>query len=102
MHEPDAPDFVKELVSWGSGPRGLQYLLLGAKARAVLQGRFAVTSDDIRAVAHPVLRHRVITTFSAESSGMTPDRVIDLLLEKIPQRGKGDEIAPELARAFAG
>lgn len=102
VHEADAPDFVKDLVSWGSGPRGLQYLLLGAKARAVLQGRFAVTSDDVRAVAHPVLRHRVITTFSAESSGMTPDRVIDLLLEKIPQRGKGDEVAPELARAFAG
>ncbi|MFO0886292.1 MAG: MoxR family ATPase [Pirellulales bacterium] len=55
VHEADAPEFVKDLVNWGSGPRGLQYLLLGPRLRAVLQGRFAVTGDDIRAVAHPVL-----------------------------------------------
>ena len=97
----DAPEFVKETVSWGAGPRGLQYLLLGGKARAVLDGRFYVTTGDIDAVAHPVLRHRVITNFSAESSGITSDKVIDQLLESTPDRNANDEVAPELAKAFA-
>ncbi len=97
----DAPDFVKESVSWGAGPRGLQYLILGGKARAVLEGRSFVSTEDIRAVAHPVLRHRIITNFNAESSGITSDHVIDQLLEKIAARNDGDQIAPELARAFA-
>jgi len=97
----DAPDFVKETVSWGAGPRGLQYLLLGGKARAVLDGRFYVTTGDIDAVAHPVLRHRVITNFNAESSGITSDKVIDQLLEATPDRNADDEVAPELAKAFA-
>ena len=96
----DAPEFVKETVSWGAGPRGLQYLLLGAKARAVLDGRFYVTTDDIRSVIHPVLRHRVITNFNAESSGITSDKVIDQLVEATPDRDQNDEIAPELAGAF--
>jgi MoxR-like ATPase len=101
VEEPGAPDFVTEAVSWGAGPRAVQYLLLGGKARAVLDGRSFVSTDDIRAVAHPVLRHRVITNFSAESSGITPDRVIDRLLAEIPDRRPGDEVAPELARALA-
>jgi MoxR-like ATPase len=101
VHEPDAPPFVQDWVSWGAGPRGMQYLLLGGKARAMLEGRSFVTTDDIRAVAHPVLRHRVITNFNAESSGVSPDKVIDRLLEEIPERRPGDEIAPELQRAFA-
>jgi MoxR-like ATPase len=100
VEEPGVPDFIAESVSWGAGPRAVQYLLLGGKARAVLEGRSFVTTDDIRAVAHPVLRHRVITNFSAESSGITPDRVIDRLLAEIPDRRPGDEVAPELARAF--
>jgi len=82
--EPESPKFVKEYVSWGAGPRAGQYLVLGAKARALLEGRFHVTTDDIKAVAHPVLRHRLVTTFAAQSEGMTPDRVIDQLLDKIP------------------
>ncbi len=97
----DAPEFVKETVSWGAGPRGLQFLLLGGKARAVLDGRFYVTTDDIDAVAHPVLRHRVITNFNAESSGITSDKVIDELLASTPDRNADDEVAPELAKAFA-
>jgi MoxR-like ATPase len=101
VHEGDAPAFVKDWVSWGAGPRGLQYLLLGGKARAMLNGRFFVTTDDIRAVAHPVLRHRVITNFNAESSGISPDKVIDRLLEEVPERRVGDDVAPELKRAFA-
>jgi MoxR-like ATPase len=88
-------------VSWGAGPRGLQYLLLGGKARAVLQGRPFVSLEDIRAVAHPVLRHRIITNFSAESTGVSPDKVIDRLLAELPERRPGDDIAPELRRAFA-
>ncbi len=100
IHEGDVPAFVKEWVSWGAGPRGMQYLLLGGKARAMLQGRFFVTTDDIKAVAHPVLRHRVITNFNAESSGITPDKVVDRLLIDVPERRPGDEVVPELQRAF--
>ncbi|ADB17369.1 ATPase associated with various cellular activities AAA_3 [Pirellula staleyi DSM 6068] len=100
VHEQEAPAFMKDWVSWGAGPRGMQYLLLGGKARAMLEGRFFVTTDDIRAVAHPVLRHRVITNFNAESSGITSDKVIDRLLTDIPQRSAGDEVPPALARAF--
>ena len=98
--EEDIPDFVKEQVSWGAGPRGVQYLLLGAKARAVLEGRSYATTDDVRAVARPVLRHRVITNFAAESTGITSDDVINRLLDEIPDRNEGDQMAPELAQAF--
>ena len=100
--EDDCPDFVKESISWGAGPRGVQNLLLGGKARAVLEGRTYVTTDDIKAVARPVLRHRVITNFSAESSGISSDDVINRLLEELPERTDGDKIAPELVNAFSG
>ncbi|MEC9094196.1 MAG: MoxR family ATPase [Planctomycetota bacterium] len=100
--ESDCPEFVKESVSWGAGPRGVQYLLLGGKARAMLNGRFYVSTDDIKAVANPVLRHRVITNFNAESSGITSDKVITQLLDEISDRTSGDEVAPELSHAFAG
>ena len=99
--EAECPAFVKESVSWGAGPRGVQYLLLGGKARAVLEGRGHVTTDDIRAVARPVLRHRVITNFNAESQGITSDVVIDRLLVELSERSAGDQIVPELAKAFA-
>ena len=78
------PDFVSEWVSWGAGPRAGQYLILGAKARAVLHGRFRAEREDIQAVLHPVLRHRILTNFSAEAEGVTPDRVIDRLIETYP------------------
>jgi MoxR-like ATPase len=78
----------------------MQYLLLGGKARAMLNGRFYVTTDDVKAVAHPVLRHRVITNFNAESTGITSDKVIDRLLAEVPARSQGDDIAPQLQRAF--
>jgi MoxR-like ATPase len=83
--EPGVPPFVKELVQWGAGPRASIYLILAGKARAILQGRVHVTTEDIAKVAHPVLRHRVMTTFSAEASGMTSDRVIDRLLKEVPK-----------------
>jgi len=77
--------FVKELVEWGAGPRACQYLTLGGKVRAVLQGRFHVTIDDIEAIAHPVLRHRVIPTFNAEAEGINVDEIIDRILKAVPR-----------------
>lgn len=98
--EDGCPEFVKDAISWGAGPRGVQNLLLGAKARAVLEGRTYTNTDDLRAVAKPVLRHRVITNFNAESSGVTSDDIIDRLLAEIPERSEGDQLVPELAKAF--
>ena len=73
-----------ELLAWGAGPRASQYLILGGKARAILQGRLHVTTEDIREVAHPVLRHRLITTFNADAEGVTTDQVITRLLDAVP------------------
>ena len=81
--EPEATEFVRRCVSWGAGPRAGQALILCAKARAVLHGRFAATLGDIRAVSKPVLRHRVVTTFHAEAEGIDADRVVDRLLEDV-------------------
>ena len=79
----DAPDFVKEMVAWGAGPRAGIYLVSAAKARAVLHGRYHATTADVAAVALPVLRHRVLTTFNAEASGVTSDHIIKMLLDKL-------------------
>ncbi len=98
--EADSPSFVKEAISWGAGPRGVQNLLLGAKARAVLEGRTHAITDDVQAVVRPVLRHRVITNFNAESSGVTSDDIINRLLAELPDRSDGDQLVPELAAAF--
>src|SRR5882672_3737583 len=84
--EPGVPDFIKQWVQWGSGPRASQFLIIGAKANAVLHGRFFATTEDVRAVAHPVLRHRIIANFSAEAEGVTPDKIVDKLLEVIPAK----------------
>ena len=82
--EPGVPKFVPELVAWGAGPRACQYLILGGKARAILHGRLHVTTEDIRAVAYPVLRHRLVTTFNADAEGVTTDDIIRKLIEAIP------------------
>jgi MoxR-like ATPase len=82
---PDAPEFVKEYVMWGAGPRASQYLVLGAKARAVLRGRHHVSKEDIRAVALPVLRHRIKTNFSADAEGVTTDELIQKLIKHVPE-----------------
>jgi MoxR-like ATPase len=94
--ETDAPSFIREYVSWGAGPRAGQYLIIGAKARAILEGRFHVSTDDIRAVAHPVLRHRLVTNFQADSDRVTSDSVIDMLLQRIPVelKQRARKIAP--------
>ena len=82
-HKDAAPQFVRDYVNWGAGPRASQYLILGAKSRAVLQGRFHAGVDDVRAVALPVLRHRIVTNFNAEAEGMKPDDIIRRLMETI-------------------
>jgi len=79
-----APDSVKKYVGFGASVRAAQYLVLGAKARAITSGRYHVSFDDIRALAHPVLRHRVLTNFRAESEGITTDTIIDELLQVVP------------------
>jgi len=81
--EPGAPDFVKELVEWGAGPRASQFLVLGAKARAILDGRMAASIEDVRALARPVLVHRVITNFRAESDNVEAEEIVTRLLEKV-------------------
>jgi len=78
------PDFVKEYVAWGAGPRACQFLILGAKAKALLSGRYNVAVEDIQAVAHPVLRHRILTNFHAEAKGFGADTIVDRLLELTP------------------
>ena len=78
----DAPDFCQKLVSWGAGPRAVQYLIRGAKARAVLQGSYLVRQEDLEAVAHPVLRHRIITNFQAQADGMSSTVIVDQLLDQ--------------------
>ncbi len=84
--EPGVPKFVRDWLSWGAGPRAVQYLILGAKARALLHGRAHVQSEDIQALAYPVLRHRILTNFTAASEGVTPDTVIEKLLQETPSR----------------
>ncbi len=82
--EPGVPRWIPELVAWGAGPRASQYLILGGKARAILHGRLHVTTDDIREVAYPVLRHRLMTTFNADAEGISTDEVIRRLIEAVP------------------
>jgi MoxR-like ATPase len=80
----DAKDFVKKWVAFGASVRAAQYLVLGGKARALTSGRYHVSFEDIRALAHPVLRHRIITNFHAQSEGVTTDDIVDRLLEVVP------------------
>ncbi len=87
--EPGVPKFVRDWLSWGAGPRAVQNLIIGAKARALLYGRAHVQVDDVQAMALPVLRHRILTNFTAASEGVTTDAVVKKLLEETPSR-EGD------------
>jgi MoxR-like ATPase len=78
------PDFVRDYVAWGAGPRACQFLIVGAKAKALLSGRYHVAIEDVKAVAHPVLRHRILTNFHAEGKGFGADQIISRLLEITP------------------
>jgi MoxR-like ATPase len=81
----EVPDFVRDYVTWGAGPRATQFLILSAKARALLHGRYYVACEDVRAVAPPVLRHRIVTNFNAEAEGVKPDDIVRRLIELIPR-----------------
>ena len=78
------------MAAWGAGPRAVQFLILGGKARALLNGRTHVTTDDVQALAKPILRHRIVVNFAAESDGVTADDLIDRLLRETPT--KEDEL----------
>lgn len=80
-NHPEAPDFIKQYVTWGAGPRASQYLILAAKARAALQGRMHVDLDDVKAVAAPVLRHRIVTNYLAEADRLSVDGIIEKLMK---------------------
>ncbi|MFP4056080.1 MAG: AAA family ATPase [Candidatus Brocadiia bacterium] len=92
----EVPEFISRYVRWGAGPRAGQYMILGGKARAVLHGRYYVSCEDIRHVAYPVLRHRIITNFNAEAEGVSTDDLIGQLIDTVPPP-KGDPAAvPQL------
>lgn len=80
---PDAPAYIKDWVQWGAGPRASQYLILGAKARAIMHGRFTASVEDVKALAPAVLRHRVLANFNAEAEGITSLEIIERLLETV-------------------
>jgi MoxR-like ATPase len=99
--EAGVPDFVGDQLTWGAGPRAVQFLILGAKARALLHGRTHVSTEDLQALARPVLRHRLVLNFAAESEGVTPDAIVDRLLSTTPT--KEDELTrdPRFQKIFA-
>ncbi|MGQ9574919.1 MAG: AAA family ATPase [Thermoguttaceae bacterium] len=86
VREPGVPEFIGQQLAWGAGPRAVQFLVLGAKARALLHGRTHVTIEDIQVLAKPVLRHRLVLSFTAESEGVTTDEVIEQVLSVTPTR----------------
>ncbi len=85
----EAPDFVNDWVSYGASLRAAQYMILGGRARAILEGRFNVSVEDIVSLAKPVLRHRVLTNFHAESEKVTTDDIVDRLIERVPKPSSG-------------
>ncbi len=90
---PGTPDFISDLTAWGAGPRAVQFLILGGKARALVHGRTHVSTDDIQALAKPVLRHRLVVNFAAESDGVTQDEIVDRLIAVTPT--KEDELTSD-------
>jgi len=86
LGEPGVPKFIREWLSWGAGPRAVQYLILGGKARALLYGRVHVQTEDIQELARPVLRHRILTNFTAASEGISPDVVVKKLIDETPDK----------------
>jgi MoxR-like ATPase len=99
--QPGVPEYVADRLNWGAGPRAVQFLILGGKARALLHGRTHVSTEDIQALARPVLRHRIVVNFAAESEGIRADDVIDHLVNNTPT--KEDELTrdPRFQAIFA-
>ena len=83
----EAPDPVRQYVRYGASPRGLQALVIGGQVRALLEGRYNLSRDDLQAVAHPALRHRLILNFEAQAEGVAADRIIEQILEAVPPEG---------------
>jgi MoxR-like ATPase len=100
--EPGVPKYVREWLQWGAGPRAVQYLVLGAKARALLNGRTFVQTEDVQALALPVMRHRILTNFTAASEGVTPDTVIRKILDETPSREGELQKDERFKKVFAG
>ena len=98
--EVEGPGYVTKWIAWGAGPRAGQALILAAKARAALDGRTSVTIEDIRAMALPVLRHRLVTTYAAQAEGQTPDTIINRLLEDVPERAGAARADGQVAHVF--
>lgn len=96
-----SPEFINDWLSWGAGPRAVQYLLLGGKARALLNGRSHVSTEDVAALAAPVMRHRIVTNFSAESEGITADKVIQRLVQETPSKEGELTRDPRFQKIFA-
>ncbi len=88
--DPSAPEFIGNYLTWGAGPRAAQYLILGAKSRALLHGRFNVSAEDVRAVARPVMRHRIFTNFNADAEGLSPDDIIEMLIQAVAEPSAED------------
>ncbi|MBJ7256322.1 MAG: AAA family ATPase [Akkermansiaceae bacterium] len=84
-NEPESPQWIRDTVSWGAGPRAVQYLILGAKSRAALRGAYMASLEDLEAIASSVLTHRVITNFSAESQGMTSKKIVERLIKEMKE-----------------
>jgi MoxR-like ATPase len=99
--EPGAAEFLRDQLRWGAGPRAVQFLILGAKARALLSGRTHVTVSDIQTLSKPVLRHRLVLSFTAQSEGVTPDEIIDRLLAQTPAREDELTADPRFQKMFA-
>src|SRR3954463_8571139 len=97
----DIPAFISDYVAWGAGPRASQYLIMAGKARALLKGRYHVSTEDIRQVALPVLRHRIVTNFNAEAEGIKTDAIVQRLMNHIP-RQQYDELDRNMARVLKG
>jgi len=91
--EPPSPDFVKNWLAWGAGPRAAQNIILTSKARVILHGRYSVTAEDIRAMAFPVLRHRIFTNFNADAEGIDVEQVIEKILETVPEPSYGEKVS---------
>ena len=101
-NEQPSPDFVKNWLAWGAGPRAAQNIILAAKARTILHGRFAVTAADIRAMAYPVLRHRLFTNFNADAEGVDVEAIIEKILKIIPEPSYGEATASKPAPSHSG
>lgn len=98
----DCPPYIRDYVEWGAGPRASQCLVLAGKARAILQGRYHVSTDDIAALAQPVLRHRIVTSFNAQADGVTSAQIIDWLLRDVPRMETPGLDAVGAGRVLAG